>query len=130
MSEESKLMLEDKLELLMENIEGYNKLSDEEKIQNIDLYNKLSKENNECIDLLNMQKNLLLIINEDSKIKKNYDNTTFITLTSTIKKINDQLNNNENLPLEKLINMYDELCIARNQLEIYFQTKRLTIINL
>lgn len=114
---------------LLNDIDAYNKLSDDDKIKNIDKYNKLQTELTNCTNLLNEKKDVFSkIINDTTKCIAHCecDDVDYVEITKKMSGIKDKIEKNV-ISLDESIDLYVELINIKNKLDVYLDKNGLFI---
>jgi hypothetical protein len=120
------MSVENNIKLLKQQVKKYEELSDYDKIMSEE-YNNIIEEKEACAFTLNEYKTTFANINNNI-CKDTCDNDTFADI---MKKINDiKQNVNENKGLDELMTMYGEICMYKQSLKVYFDGKKMEVVNI
>jgi exodeoxyribonuclease VII small subunit len=122
--------IEEKVKFLKRQVEEYNALAPSDKINKIDILNLITKEKDECLmHLKNIKTSLSNPLGEQIQAEgeMNDENfTIYINRINEIKKIID----NENISLEKTIELHQESIKISQFINKYLKDKQMKVVYL
>ncbi len=128
----NEVTFEDNINELAKQVQEYDAMTNDEKIQNIDQYNAIINNISQYEEQLEEYKTRLNNIESSKSQKKKaiYTKKNFVSDMNAIADIRDTIDSSGNIDISVLMELYEKLSEIQRRIIPYLETKKLEIIKL